>query len=115
MTPPRDPGAKKPPGPANPRGEIRNPSSGILPQRDSRGNPPFVGDADLVPPKAPGPAVERLLWGWPEVLAATGIPRRTLEREIAAGRFPAPVRRVGRRPFFRPVDIVRWSEGGGRP
>ena len=65
-------------------------------------------------PEAPGPAVERLLWGWPEVLAATGIPRRTLEREIAAGRFPKPIRRVGRRRFFRPADIIRWS-GGGRP
>ena len=65
-------------------------------------------------PEAPGPAVERLLWGWPEVLAATGIPRRTLEREIAAGRFPKPIRRVGRRPFFKPIDIIRWS-GGGRP
>ncbi len=63
-------------------------------------------------PEAPGPAVERLLWGWPEVLTATGILRRTLEREIAAGRFPRPVRRVGRRPFFKPADIVRWSEGG---
>jgi predicted DNA-binding transcriptional regulator AlpA len=66
-------------------------------------------------PEAAGPAVHRLLWGWPEILAATGIPRRTLEREIAAGRFPKPVRRVGRRPFFKPSDIIRWSEGGGRP
>jgi hypothetical protein len=40
-----------------------------------------------------------LLWGWPVVLAKTTIPRRTLEREIAAGRFPKPIRRVGRRPF----------------
>jgi predicted DNA-binding transcriptional regulator AlpA len=63
-------------------------------------------------PEAPGPPVERLLWGWREVLAATGIPRRTLEREIAAGRFPKPIRRVGRRPFFKPADVVRWSEGG---
>jgi predicted DNA-binding transcriptional regulator AlpA len=63
-------------------------------------------------PEAAGPAVERLLWGWPQVLAATGIPRRTLEREIAAGRFPKPIRRVGRRPFFKPTEIIRWSEGG---
>jgi predicted DNA-binding transcriptional regulator AlpA len=65
------------------------------------------------PPEAPGPAVERLLWGWPELLSATGIPRRTIEREIAAGRFPKPIRRVGRRPFFRPIDIIQWSEGSG--
>ncbi len=70
----------------------------------------LAGAIDL--PEAPGPAVERLLWGWREVLAATGIPRRTLEREIAAGRFPKPIRRVGRRPFFKPADIIRWSEGG---
>jgi predicted DNA-binding transcriptional regulator AlpA len=63
-------------------------------------------------PEAPGPAVERLLWGWPEVLTTTGIPRRTLEREIAAGRFPKPVHRVGRRPFWRPGDVRQWAEGG---
>ena len=58
------------------------------------------------------PAVERLLWGWPEVLAATGIPRRSLERELSAGRFPRPIRRCGHRPFWRPDDVRRWSEGG---
>jgi len=63
-------------------------------------------------PDAPGPAIERLLWGWPDVLAATGIARRSIEREIAANRFPRPIRRVGRRPFWRPIDIVRGSEGG---
>ena len=60
------------------------------------------------------PIVPRLLWGWPEVIAATGIPRRTLEREIAAGRFVRPVRRVGRRPFWTPAEVRRWAEGGGR-
>jgi predicted DNA-binding transcriptional regulator AlpA len=53
-----------------------------------------------------------LLWGWPEVLRACSIPRRTLEREIAASRFPKPVRRIGRRPFWKPTDIIRWAEGG---
>ena len=61
-------------------------------------------------PKAP--AVERLLWGWPEVLSATGICRRTLERELSAGRFPRPVLRVGRRPYWKPADVIRWAEGG---
>jgi len=61
---------------------------------------------------APGPAVERLLWGWPEVLAATGIPRRTLERALSAGRFPRPSRKCGRRPFWRPVDVIPWAQGG---
>lgn len=58
------------------------------------------------------PIVPRLLWGWPEVISATGIPRRTLERELSAGRFPHPVRRVGRRPFWSPEDVRRWAEGG---
>jgi predicted DNA-binding transcriptional regulator AlpA len=74
--------------------------------------PLALADSNGRQPEAPGPAVERLLWGWPQVLGATGIPRRTLEREIAAGRFPRPVRRVGRRPFFKPADIIHWSEGG---
>jgi predicted DNA-binding transcriptional regulator AlpA len=59
-------------------------------------------------------AVPTLLWGWPELVQATHIPRRTLERELAAGRFPKPVRRVGRRPFWSPEAIRRWAEGGGR-
>lgn len=57
-------------------------------------------------------SVPRLLWGWPEVLSATGIPRRTLEQELAAGRFCQPVRRVGRRPFWRPEDVRNWADGG---
>ena len=63
-------------------------------------------------PEAAGPAVLRLLWGWPEILATTGVPRRSLERELAVNRFPQPVRRVGRRPYWRPADIRRWAEGG---
>jgi predicted DNA-binding transcriptional regulator AlpA len=62
-----------------------------------------------------GTPVPRLLWGWPEIVAATGIPRRTLERERAAGRFPRPIKRVGKRPFWKPSDVIRWAEGGGRP
>jgi predicted DNA-binding transcriptional regulator AlpA len=57
----------------------------------------------------------RLLWGWPEILAATGINRRVLEREISAGRFPKPIRRVGRRPYWKPADVIRWCEGGRTP
>jgi predicted DNA-binding transcriptional regulator AlpA len=58
--------------------------------------------------------VPRLLWGWPEIVAATGIPRRTLEREIGAGRFPKPIKRVGKRPFWRPADVTAWAQGGSR-
>jgi predicted DNA-binding transcriptional regulator AlpA len=53
-----------------------------------------------------------LLWGWPVILSVTGIPRRTLERELAAGRFPKPVRYVGRRPYWRPGDVRLWAQGG---
>jgi predicted DNA-binding transcriptional regulator AlpA len=65
-------------------------------------------------PESAAPPVPRLLWGWPEVIEATGIPRRTLEREMSAGRFPKPVKRVGRRPFWRPADVTTWAEGGSR-
>jgi predicted DNA-binding transcriptional regulator AlpA len=66
------------------------------------------------PPATSRLPVPRLLWGWREVLEATNIPRRTLERELSAGRFPKPVKRVGRRPFWRPADVAAWAEGGGR-
>jgi predicted DNA-binding transcriptional regulator AlpA len=56
-------------------------------------------------------SVPRLLWGWPEILTATGIPRSTLERLIASGKFPKPVVRVSR-PYWRPCDVIRWAEGG---
>jgi predicted DNA-binding transcriptional regulator AlpA len=59
-------------------------------------------------------AVPKLLWGWPEIIKATNIPRRTLERELSAGRFPKPIRRVGRRPYWSPEAVRTWAEGGGR-
>ncbi len=59
-------------------------------------------------------AADCLLWGWPAILAKTNVPRRTLEREIVAGRFPKPIRRVGRRPFWRPLDVILWAQGDGR-
>jgi predicted DNA-binding transcriptional regulator AlpA len=52
-----------------------------------------------------------LVWGWPEVLAKTGIAYRTLQKEVAAGRFPVPIRRVGRRPYWRPADVQAWARG----
>jgi predicted DNA-binding transcriptional regulator AlpA len=71
--------------------------------------------APAEPLQATGPDIPRLLWGWPQILSATGVPRRTLEREIVARRFPEPVKRIGRRPFWRPSDVVAWAQGGGRP
>jgi predicted DNA-binding transcriptional regulator AlpA len=87
------------------------------PLPDATTRPVAVVNLAAAPDEAPRPAppVPRLLWGWPEIVGSTGIPRRTLEREIAARRFPKPVKRVGRRPFWRPADIIAWAEGGGRP
>jgi predicted DNA-binding transcriptional regulator AlpA len=67
------------------------------------------------PPEAPVTApITPLLWGWPQIVEATNVPRRTLEREISAGRFPKPVRHVGRRPYWLPSDVIAWAKGGGR-
>jgi predicted DNA-binding transcriptional regulator AlpA len=75
--------------------------------------PTRLPEASTATPVAP-PSVVRLLWGWPDVISSTGIPRRTLERELAAGRFPEPIKRVGRRPFWRPADVIAWAGGGGQ-
>lgn len=70
----------------------------------------LLTDATPEAPRPPEPA--RLLWGWPEVIRATGIPRRTLERELSARRFPQPARRVGRRPYWKPEAVTAWTQGG---
>jgi predicted DNA-binding transcriptional regulator AlpA len=72
--------------------------------------------ADTNPTKQPlaVSTVGRLVWGWPEILQAVPICRRTIEREISAGRFPKPVVHCGRRPFWRPEDVRAWAEGGGK-
>jgi predicted DNA-binding transcriptional regulator AlpA len=71
-----------------------------------------VATADLVHPTtlAESQALPRLLWGWPEVTQATGIPKRTLQKELSAKRFPEPARRVGKRPYWLPRDVTRWAE-----
>jgi predicted DNA-binding transcriptional regulator AlpA len=60
------------------------------------------------------PSVERLALRFDEVAAAVGLSRRLLERERAAGRFPAPDLKIGRCPLWRPETIRRWLENGGR-
>jgi len=66
------------------------------------------------PPAAQAvPAVEPLLWGWPEIEERfPGISRRTIERQLSVGRFPQPTRRIGTRPFWSPEVIQRWARGG---
>jgi predicted DNA-binding transcriptional regulator AlpA len=76
-----------------------------------RGDLRIVGTAAVPPSPAESPPVPRLLWGWPEVIEATGIPKRTLQKELSAKRFPSPARHVGRRPYWRPRDVTQWAEG----
>jgi hypothetical protein len=52
-----------------------------------------------------------LLWGWPEVLAAIPLSRRTLTRLLAADEFVKPIRHIGKRPFWLPDHIRRWAAG----
>jgi hypothetical protein len=75
--------------------------------------PSLVTEPGTAPEATPTPDVPRLLWGWREIEQATGIPRRSLEREMHRG-FPKPVRRVGRRPYWSPADVIAWAGGGGR-
>jgi predicted DNA-binding transcriptional regulator AlpA len=60
-------------------------------------------------------AIERLTWRLNDIVEATGLSRRTIERERSAGRFPRPDKKVGKMPLWRPETIREWvAEGGGR-
>src|SRR5262249_43679749 len=79
------------------------------------GRPHREADAKPGGPEAPrrAAAVERLAYRLEDIVKATGLPRRTLERERAAGRFPGPDRIVGRRvPLWRAETVERWLKGG---
>jgi hypothetical protein len=56
-----------------------------------------------------------LAGSWRGVTARPGIPFRTLQRELAAGRFVRPIRYAGRRPYFKSAGVIAWPEGGARP
>ena len=61
------------------------------------------------------PAVARLTYRLDEVAASLGVPRRALERERAAGRFPAPDVQIGKMPLWRRETLVGWiAQGGAR-
>jgi hypothetical protein len=71
-----------------------------------------------VSPSEPIPAVpikDKLTWDLADLAALTGLSRRLLERELAAGRLPRCDLRVGRRCLWRPESIREWIEKGGRP
>jgi hypothetical protein len=61
------------------------------------------------------PPVERLALRFDEVAAVLGVSRRLLERERAAGRFPAADRTVGRVPLWKCETVRDWLDRGGRP
>ncbi len=61
------------------------------------------------PPIAGG--LPRLTYRLADIAAVTGISRRSLERERAAGRFPKPDLIVGRMPLWRAATIEAWVGG----
>ena len=54
----------------------------------------------------------RLTLGLREIALLTGLSRRLIEREMAAGRFPRPDVRVGRRTLWKPDTVKTWIETG---
>jgi predicted DNA-binding transcriptional regulator AlpA len=56
------------------------------------------------------PFRDRLLVGWDDITQHTGLSRRLLEREVSAGRMPAPDVRVGRRACWRAATIMQWID-----
>jgi hypothetical protein len=58
----------------------------------------------------PVPIRDKLLWGWDDIAALTGLSRRLLQREVSASRMPAPDVRVCRRALWRPRTITAWLE-----
>jgi hypothetical protein len=61
------------------------------------------------------PAVARLAYRLDEVAASLGVSRRAIERERAAGRFPAPDVQIGKMPLWRRETLVGWiAQGGAR-
>ena len=57
------------------------------------------------------PPVERLLWRTEDIVVATNLPRRTIERLRSRGEFPKPDKVCGRICLWRPETIKAWSEG----
>jgi len=64
------------------------------------------------------PTTPRLALRADEVAASLGISRRSLQRELSAGRFPRPDLHVGRMPLWKPATVTLWldslAQQGGR-
>jgi len=57
------------------------------------------------------PAAPKMLLRVDPIAESLSISRRTLERLIAAGRFPKPDVRVGRMGLWRPETVRAWLDG----
>ena len=55
----------------------------------------------------------RLTYRIAEVAIMLGVSRRTIERELSAGRFPRADVRVGKSPLWSRETLTRWIAGGG--
>jgi predicted DNA-binding transcriptional regulator AlpA len=82
------------------------------PRLDGTMKPEVVGPPPVDRPMAANtvPIRDRLLWGWDDIAALTGLSRRLLEREVSAGRMPPPDVRIGRRARYRPATITGWLD-----
>jgi predicted DNA-binding transcriptional regulator AlpA len=60
------------------------------------------------------PTTTRLALRADEVAASLGISKRTLQRELAARRFPKPDQHIGRMPIWRIETVKAWLERGGK-
>ena len=59
------------------------------------------------------PPTPRLLLRLDDLAVATGLDRRTIERERSAGRFPKPDVQIGEAPLWKPETIRAWIDAGG--
>ncbi|MGP0068624.1 MAG: helix-turn-helix transcriptional regulator [Isosphaeraceae bacterium] len=84
------------------------------PQQDHPNAPPSPVESPKLAAD-PVPIRDKLVWGWDDIAALTGLSRRLLQREVSARRMPAPDVTICRRALWRPETIRRWIEGGGKP
>ena len=71
---------------------------------------PGNGDTGSIDAAGPVPVHHKLRWTWADVEALTGMKKRWMQREISAGRMPAPDLRCGRCAGYRPSTITTWLD-----
>lgn len=60
------------------------------------------------------PPVPKMLYRIEDLTCATGLDRRKISRERAAGRFPQPTMKLDRTPLWSHETIQSWIASGGR-